>query len=176
MSSHRNPQASPNWETPDSILGPIREHWGAIDFDPCTTRDNPTGALNIRTAGCDPNGLETSWSEFPGLAFVNPPYESKWYMKVWRELGSRPQTNEMIALLPAKPGTRYFQKLVVQCDGVIFIRGRLTFRGATMSAPFESALMYAGQSVGRFFDALGHMGWAVPVASQALTSRTRKAG
>lgn len=160
MSSHRNPNANENWETPENVRSPI---WklGKIYLDPATTRSNPMDATCIRTPDCDPDGLETNWNEFSGLTFVNPPYRKLWYSKLTLELIRRRPASEVIALLPAKPGTSWFQRIVAHADAAIFIHGRLTFEGAADPAPFESAIVYAGDSSKRFHRALGHLGWSL---------------
>lgn len=161
VSSKRNPNACEDWRTPAAILDPINRHFGRIAFDPATTRDNLTNAEYIRTEDCDPDGLATEWHTFGGLTFVNPPYRKAWYDKIGRELSKRSTDSELIALLPAKPGTAYFQNLVELCDATCFVRGRLTFDGAPTSAPFESALLYAGDRRARFVRAFRRVGWIV---------------
>jgi hypothetical protein len=95
---------------------------------------------------------------------VNPPYRAEWYKKIVLEAVRRPHTlapSHMIALLPAKPGTAYFQEIADHMDAGLFIRGRLTFRGAAECAPFESALAYFGPSKHAFRAHFEEIGWAV---------------
>lgn len=156
--SKRNPSANENWQTPHEILSGL-EKMGGVYFDPTTTKENPVGAQCIRTPDCVPDGLDTNWNEFGELTFVNPPYRALWYAKLHRELVRRRASSEIVALLPAKPGTAWFQKLIVHADAVIFVRGRLTFEGAPDPAPFESALIYAGDREKRFLRSFSDLGW-----------------
>jgi hypothetical protein len=161
MSMKRNPNGRGDWQTPEIVLDRVRRYWRKIDLDPATVRENPTKARYIRTPDCDPDGLKTRWSEFKGLTFVNPPYRQPWYNKIFCEMQARPEDNDIIALIPARPGTVYFQNIVGISEMVCFIRGRLMFKGATEPAPFESALVYAGLRDNRFKKAFGDLGWLI---------------
>lgn len=171
MSSVRNPDAKDTWQTPDELLACVQAfgsylgHRG-ITLDPATTKENPTGAKYIRTPDCDPDGLETEWFELlgdPRFVYVNPPYRAAWYHKIKLEAirMKGQEHNHMIALLPAKPGTGYFQDLAAKADAIVFVRGRLTFKGADNSAPFESAILYFGGDKWKFCASFQRFGWVV---------------
>ena len=164
--------ANDNWETPESLLVDILHfayslELAGITLDPATTRENPTGAMRIRTPDCDPDGLETEWAYVgvdesgSGLVYVNPPYRAAWYAKIANEADRLMPRGHMISLLPAKPGTKYFQRLASSAEARVFLRGRLTFRGAPDPAPFESALLYWGSAQHRFRAAFEGKGWAI---------------
>ena len=66
---------SVEWYTPPEILDAVREVLGSpIPLDPCTTPENPTGALDFYTPRED--GLQQVWTR---PAFVNPPYGKALY-------------------------------------------------------------------------------------------------
>lgn len=170
MSSKRNPEARHDWQTPEDLAELVTgfaKHIGftGITLDPATTKENPMGAEYIRTPDCDPDGLETNWfnplNTMARFVYVNPEYVAKWYAKVQLEAERLPDGNHMVALLPAKPGTGYFSELVSVATAVVFIRGRLVFRGATDPAPFESALVYFGNKPLQFMAWFERLGWAV---------------
>lgn len=173
MSSRRNPAANDDWQTPPNIRELVdsfawTKNFDRITLDPATTRKNPMGAEFIRTPDCDPDGLETEWFELlsdkPRFVYVNPPYRAAWYKKIELEairMRSAHTNCQMVALLPAKPGTGYFQDLEREASGTVFIRGRLTFVGADSCAPFESALMYFGRDRFSFLAHFQELGWAV---------------
>jgi hypothetical protein len=148
---HRS--ANPNHETPDVILDLVRS-FAPIKLDPCTTKSNPTGAEYIRTPQCSPDGLETAWHEFDGLVYVNPPYGRRkgqrcleWVNKAIEEYQ---QGAEIIMLLPARTDTQWFQRLFRFSVPILWIKGRLTFKGQKSGAPFPSALIYMGGRMGQF--------------------------
>jgi hypothetical protein len=165
----RSKNTTDDWQTPNDLLAVVQafgSHLGCkgITFDPATVKDNPTRAAFIRTPDCDPDGLQTEWWYVAGdgaLIYVNPPYRAAWYTKIEEEAQRLRVGQHMIALLPAKVGTGYFQDLVEHASAIVFIRGRLTFKGAPDPAPFESALMYFGNKPRQFRAQFEKFGWVV---------------
>jgi site-specific DNA-methyltransferase (adenine-specific) len=142
------------------ILDAVRKI-APIKLDPCTVRDNPTGAEYIRTPDCDPDGLQTAWHEFSGLVYVNPPYGRsrgnrcrEWVLKAITEyyLGA-----EIVMLLPARTDTEWFHLLWPHCV-MCFLKGRLVFKGQLNSAPFPSMLAYLGERPDRFREVFRSLG------------------
>lgn len=135
-----------DWETPDSFLALVRTV-GPIGVDPCTTAANPVGASWFFTPEHD--GLKQDWRG-DGLVYVNPPYGRAlidWARKM-RDESERGA--EIIALVPARTDTRWFQQYVAQADLLCFWRGRLTFKGAPAPAPFPSLVAYWGRKLELF--------------------------
>ena len=165
----RSKNTTDDWQTPLDLLAVVEafgSYIGAkgITLDPATVKDNPTRAAKIRTPDCDPDGLKTDWWYVAGdgaLIYVNPPYRSAWYTKIGEEAERLRAGQHMIALLPAKVGTGYFQDLVEHASAIVFVRGRLTFKGAPDPAPFESALMYFGTKPRQFRAQFEKFGWVV---------------
>lgn len=135
LSSNRD-----DWQTPQVVLRAV-EKLGRIDFDPCSTKQNPVGATVFLTEA--ENGLKTPW--MGGLIFVNPPYGAqvrKWAQKCTMEAARG--NKEIVLLTAARPGTRWYQSALRTAAGVCFWSGRITFVGAEHPAPFDSSLMYWG--------------------------------
>lgn len=159
--------ANPNWETPDEFLSLVREVFGGdIGLDPCTTSENPTRAVWIRTPPVEghdnPGGLDHAWETPPGFpgVYMNPPYGrgiAPWVRKA-RDEGAG--GTEIIALLPARPDTKWFQD-VWTAPVVCFWKGRLKFRGADNSAPFPSVVPYWGHRPARFVEVFCRHGHCV---------------
>lgn len=129
--------------TPRYVLEPVRAALGgAIDLDPCTEANNPTGALRFYTV--DDDGLKNPWGT--GSVYVNPPYgeaRSAWVERVvaYAALGTR-----IIMLIPAHTDTRIFQKALNTATAVVFIKGRVKFgivrdNGRQQAASHPSALI-----------------------------------
>ena len=165
----RSADTKDTWQTPDDLLATVQafgSYVGAkgISLDPATVKENPTRAQKIRTPDCEPDGLDADWWYVAGdgaLIYCNPPYRAAWYSKIAEEAQHLRWGQHMIALLPAKPGAGYFQDLVEHAAAVVFIRGRLTFKGAPDPAPFESALMYFGTKPMQFRAQFEKYGWAI---------------
>lgn len=135
------------WQTPSVVLGAIRSTMGAITLDPCTVESNPTGAEEYLTPAHTPDGLHASWTVLAteGLIYVNPPYGrglGKWATKCVVEARAGA---EIILLVPARPDTKWFGEVLLECTSVAFWRGRLRFNDAPAPAPFPSALFYWGR-------------------------------
>jgi len=96
--------------TPAWILDIVCEALGEIEYDPCTTAANPTGA---RFFTCLPdNGLEWAWEFYKGLVWVNPPF-STGNIKRWanKACDSAADGAEIVMLTPVDPSTEWFTTL-----------------------------------------------------------------
>lgn len=165
----RSKTSTDDWQTPADLLATVQAFGSYLGFkgislDPATVKENPTGAARIRTPECEPDGLVTDWSYAcgeEGLVYCNPPYRAAWYAKIAEEAERQRWGQHMIALLPAKPGTKYFSSLGQKADALCFITGRLTFKGAPDPAPFESALIYFGCKGHQFRAQFDRHGWCI---------------
>lgn len=148
-----------DWRTPRVVLDLVREFAaGPIALDPATSPDNPTGAATFFTEA--DNGLLRPWHT-DGLIYVNPPYGRA--LAPWaRRIANEGQHIEIIALLPARPDTKWWQDHVIKtCDALCFWRGRLKFVDAPAPAPFPSALAYWGPRAQRFCEVFEGAGYCL---------------
>ena len=162
--------------TPQKVVHLVRQV-GPIALDPCS---NAGSLVNADRAVCLPeDGLAVNWYEstrwkagYPhdaapsskaalGIAYVNPPYGRK--MSAWIEkcIQEANRGTEIISLLPARPGSRWFQQVFHTAQAICFWAGRLRFEGAPASAPFDSALAYYGTRQDRFREVFGAHGTVV---------------
>ena len=140
-----------DWNTPANVIEKIRA-FAPIGLDPCSNVTSKVGAKVSWLSG----GLEVSWTDY-GLVYVNPPYGralKEWAFKIIDEAH---KGAEIIALVPARTDTKWFQSLFTECSNVCFWKGRITFEGAPYPAPFPSALFYFGEDTRfeRIFELLG---------------------
>ena len=131
------------WQTPPELLEALYRVFKRFDLDPCapTRTRKPVKAKTHFTAEDD--GLSLAWH---GVVFVNPPYGktlSDWIRKAHREVKDG-RARTVVALLPARPDTRYWHEHIAGKATVFFLRGRLRFSGSEQSAPFPSALAVWG--------------------------------
>jgi hypothetical protein len=110
--------------TPGYVLRPAREDLGGvIGLDPCTTADNPVGALRYI---CPPDdGAAEPWPA--RTVFVNPPYSKARERWVRRCAQAGAEGSRVILLIPAATDTRIFQEALATASAVVLIRGRLKF-------------------------------------------------
>lgn len=145
------------WQTPDHVLDRVRLV-APIKLDPCTYRDNPTGAEYIRTIDCDPDGLATEWHTFGGLVFCNPPY-GRGFMRDWsaKIVGEAALGCEIVSLVRGDPSTSWAHAMLRSCALVCF-PPRLRFKGATGSPDFANMLVYHGENGAAFRSAFEDLG------------------
>ena len=146
------------WQTPESLLALLYralsdegQEDDAFDLDPCSpcsTRGDRSSAelAPVRARvhfDMEDDGLSLAWS---GRCFVNPPYGAAlpdWVRKARHEVETGRATL-VIALVPARPDTRWWHDNVINRASVFMLRGRLKFRGSQNTAPFPSALIVWG--------------------------------
>lgn len=170
MNVSPTPDYRSDWQTPDSILERIRR-LGPIALDPCTSEDNPTGAMlwlteqRIPTTlkrdeqgrcfalelwpAVDADGLTASWSQMvanDGVIYVNPPYGRvirDWIDKCIAESVTLGNA-ELLLLVPANVETQWYDAACESANARSELRGRLRFKGARDVAKFPSAIFYWG--------------------------------
>ena len=126
---------SDEWTTPQWLFDRLNERF-QFTIDVAATREN-----RLCDAWYDSrdDGLTQSWEG--ERVFCNPPYSqiSLWAHKFAFEAKS---ASLIVALVPARVDTRWWQDYVAKADLVHFIRGRLRFGDSKNSAPFPSALAF----------------------------------
>lgn len=130
-----------DWQTPASFLALVRRV-GPIALDPCSTKKNPTEAeIYFHTGPGGRDGLHQPWADTVrncgahGVVFMNPPYGRelpRWMEKARLEarLGC-----EVIALVPARTDTEWFQEAAPGADKLLAYKGRIKFLNADPLAP-----------------------------------------
>jgi len=151
------------WTTPPDLLDRLYEALGdAFDLDPCSpgSTRSPVRARLHYTPQDD--GLMLPWR---GAVFLNPPYGrgiGAWMRKARTE-AETDRARPVIALVPARPDTRWWHDSVAGYADAWMLRGRLRFGGGEAAAPFPSALLAWGGAEIR--DRLRHAfpdAWHVP--------------
>jgi len=141
-----------DWNTPPKIIDLIRR-LAPIGLDPCSNSGSVVGSRVCWDKKAD--GLSKPWGGF-GLVFVNPPYgkgiKGEPGIIDWLSKCAYEATHgvELIALVPARTDTKWFQCYGFTSQRICFWRGRIKFTGGDSSAPFPSALLYWGPRSERF--------------------------
>ena len=151
---------STEWKTPDPTFDPLHAKY-RFTYDPAAQLWNakvelfssPKGTFirqrdvnGVRSARqLDAlDGLKASWQHH--RIFLNPPYGrtiGKWVEKAAFESSISGSTCLVIALLPARTGTKWWHEWVLPYADIEYTRGRLHFvreDGKTGAAPYDSAL------------------------------------
>ncbi|MCW5940663.1 MAG: helix-turn-helix domain-containing protein [Fimbriimonadaceae bacterium] len=84
------------------------------------------------------DGLSQSWAGH--VAFCNPPFQhtSRWVRKAHLEAQNGVTT---VMVLPARPGNKIWQQIILPFYEVRYLPGRLHFDGAEYPAPFDTAVV-----------------------------------
>ena len=132
-----------DWMTPDEIIEFVTfALGGVITLDPCCNLGEPNVKAEYYYTE-ETDGLANKWW---GKVYMNSPYGRE--IKVWvQKLADEfwhGDVDQAIALVPVRTDTQWWETLVQRASCVLFLRGRLQFKGAPTSAPFPSALVCLG--------------------------------
>ena len=133
---------------------------GPIELDPCSSGADAVGARIAYTKVDD--GLAIDW-RVGGLVYVNPPYGRQIHFWTGKCVEQANMGAEIIALVPARTDTGWFQECVLfHSTAICWWRGRITFMvdgvKAPAPAPFPSAVVYYGPCVDNFVSAFSGEG------------------
>jgi hypothetical protein len=115
---------------------------------------------------------ERPWS---GVCWMNPPYSRQiapWVKKAYHE---RLRCTRLVCLLPTRIDTGWWHDHVMRAREIRFLRGRLTFVGATSPAPFPSAVVIFDRGRRRRAPRVRAWNWRAALRPRARSSRKRPA-
>lgn len=138
------------WYTPDTIVQAL----GTFDLDPCAGPKNHA-RRNVRKPQC---GLAIPWE---GRVWLNPPYSN-----VHEWLRRFEDHGDGIALVNARPETRWFQRLAGKADALLWLKGRVEFEkpdGKTGHTTVGSVLVAIGKRNAQALRNSGLEGLLTPV-------------
>lgn len=169
MIERRTPQSRDDYRTPAEEIALVKRIFGGtIDLDPCADRHKKHWIARTNFTGSieSVDGLEARWLNnvfWSNNVFINPPYGSalpKWVYKGWWE-HSAERTTSQLWLVPARPGSRWWNKLMSFCPIFAVKNKRIIFKGETSGAGFPSALAYCGSNEPRFIAEVTAVNWKV---------------
>lgn len=123
------------WTTPRELFDWLNTRFD-FTLDPCCL---PETALCPKFYTPEEDGLLQSWHG--ERVFMNPPYGreiGRWVEKAYRESCKGAL---VVALVPARTDTAWWQNFVMGKASVCYLAGRLKFGNSKQSAPFPSALL-----------------------------------
>ena len=121
-----------DWATPKALYQALDAEF-QFAVDACVDKHNAKHRHFLR----GDEGLSVGW---PSPAFVNPPYGrviGRWVKRAYEQAQAG---ITVVALIPSRTDTSWWQDYVMKADEIRFVRGRLHFddRGP---APFPSAII-----------------------------------
>ena len=141
-----------DWRTPQWLLDRLYGIFGEFDLDAAAA--TPPNVRARMHYGAAEDGLFRPWT---GVTFLNPPYGrglGLWVAKCRREVATG-RARLVIALLPARVGTRWWRENVVGSGSAVFLPSRLRFDDGKNTAPFDAALVLWGASADELNRVLG---------------------
>lgn len=152
------------WGTPWDFFKKLDDEFH-FNLDVCASKENTKVPDNY--IDMEMNALEVPWYDwYDGdevIAFMNPPFSVEYIgddgkphrrrvLPVWVEyalLESVYPNCTVVALIPARTGTRWWYNYVTRASEIRYVTGRLKFIGAPASAPFDSAVVIFGNGKSR---------------------------
>ena len=144
------------WNTPPEFVGDVLEFFdNKLDLDPCCNDiENPNVTAKKYFTEKD-NGLAHSW--VADSVFMNHPYSNskEWipYAVSQYQLG---HAKELVLLIKMDVSTRWWKS--ISTYPFLAINKRLKFGNGKGAAPFQSAIVYLGDRLGKFRRIFGKYG------------------
>tara|TARA_B100000965_G_scaffold363641_1_gene346578 strand:- start:242 stop:784 length:543 start_codon:yes stop_codon:yes gene_type:complete len=144
------------WNTPPEFVGDVLEFFGGtIELDPCSNSEEEPNVPAKKVYTEKTNGLAHLWKA--QSVFMNHPYSDskRWipYAVSQYELG---YAKELVLLIKLDVSTKWWNS--VSQYPWIAVNKRLKFGAANSAAPFQSAVIYMGDRIGRFNRTFGKYG------------------
>ena len=133
--------AKSDWGTPQELVDKLSKIFPFV-LDVCASEENKKCFYFISE---EENAFETEWAQ--RCCWMNPPYGreiGKWVQRAYEQ--SRKHNNTIVCLLPARTDTRWWHDYCMRGE-ITFLKGRITFDGASAPAPFPSAIVVFRPSV-----------------------------
>lgn len=126
---------SDEWRTPTDLFHRLDHEFG-FTLDAAANHENHLCAFYFTK---EQDALRYDWGGF--TVWCNPPYSQlkTWMRKCYFE-GHKPNTT-VVALVPSRTDTMWWQNYVEHRSEVRFLSGRLRFSELKHNAPFPSAIV-----------------------------------
>lgn len=129
---------SEEWATPQGLFDALDREF-RFTLDAAASKENAKCARFYSKA--DRDGLTQPWGS--EVVFLNPPYGreiGKWMQRAAEQSSGAKAT--VVCLIHARTDTKWWHTWVMPYASELrFIRGRVTFAGATNSSPFPSVVV-----------------------------------
>jgi phage N-6-adenine-methyltransferase len=122
------------WSTPQETFDKLHQEFG-FTLDVCALPENAKCADFYSPRN---NGLAQPWT---GVCWMNPPYGRAIGYWIAKAYSAAQGGATVVALVPVRTDTAWWQDYVIKAAEIRFLRGRLRFGGATNGAPFPNAVV-----------------------------------
>lgn len=154
------------YQTPLDFFSAVLNRFGGITFDLAALKEN-TKAKDFFSPEQD--ALKQAWHEIQGRCWLNPPFT---FLRPWIEkcLQEAHKGADIVCLVPAAVGSRWFRRFALHQADVIFLEGRIEFDG---KAPYPKDCMIVHFHKG-MAGKVETWDWRDDMDPQYMTDRRRK--
>ena len=135
------------WNTPEHVVNDVYSFFGSVGLDPCcNNKQQPNVKADVLYDEQD-NGLSHSWTQ--RSVFMNHPYSQS---KLWIPYAVEQHLehkNEMLLLIKLDVSTKWWN--AVAGYPWLAYNKRLKFGEGKSAAPFQSAMIYLGYDLSKFY-------------------------
>ncbi len=126
------------YATPSDLREAVRNKFGHITWD-LAADENNTVAKKFYTEKDD--AFRQHWHAKEGLLWLNPPFT---FIRPWVERAMYESENgaNMLVLVPAAVGARWFANFVFKKGDIYFLNGRVTFAGHKAPYPKDCMIVH----------------------------------
>ena len=142
------------WNTPQHVVNDVYEFFPNLELDPCCNDKANPNVKAQRYFDEKDDGLSHSWNA--DTVFMNHPYSVS---KLWVPYAVQQfelHNNEMLLLVKLDVSTKWWQS--VSRYPWLAYNKRLKFGEGTSAAPFQSAMIYLGANLSKFYNVFGKDG------------------
>lgn len=132
-----------NYETPDNFITAVENRFEIINWDLAASKSSSRGQCWFDESQ---NSLIQDWNALRGNLWLNPPFDciGKWAKKCSEYGGD----GKILFLVPASVGSNWFRDYVFNRSHVLFLNGRITFKGCSTPYPKDTMLVIYNFGVG----------------------------
>ena len=134
-----------DYQTPPEFLAAVKKllEIDFFDVDLAASVNNSVAGPNYYSEENSALDEKNSWNIGGGWAWCNPPYGT---IKPWvqKALEESKKGARIAMLVPASVGSNWWRDYVDAMANVLFLNGRLTFKGHTAPYPKDCALLMYG--------------------------------
>jgi len=144
------------WNTPSDFVEDVLDFYdGQLDLDPCSNDIEIPNVPAKKIYTKETNGLDHEW--IADSVFMNHPYSnSKEWIPYAVSQYEKGNAKELILLVKLDVSTRWWKS--ASAYPFLAVNKRLKFGDGKNSAPFQSAIIYLGNRLGKFRRIFGKYG------------------
>ena len=136
------------WNTPQHVLDSVYEFFPNLELDPCCDDKQSPNVKAQRYYDISDDGLAEPWNA--DTVFMNHPYSESRLWIPYAVQQHELHNNEMLLLIKLDISTKWW-RCIAHYPWLAYNK-RLKFGEGTHAAPFQSAMVYLGNRIEKFYN------------------------